>query len=281
MNDSSGERCDAAATQGRPGVLWARPPGAAYARPVRAAALRLLWAVAPIGVGAALLLAGGCASSTGFPTTQLATDIDPQQAEPGYWYDQPPVASAGAPDFDPLWDACERVARDYLFEIDRRDRRDGVMTTVPMVSAQFFEPWRRELSTFDDVAQSSVATVRRTIRFEVRKASAGKAATQSDGGAMGSAPVQSVPSTESTSPDGYVVTPYVLVERQTLAERRVTSVLPYRTYFRSDKNAFGTRETDRSVVLPSGYWYAIGRDKNLEERLAREIAARVNRSRRV
>lgn len=179
------------------------------------------------------------------PNTQtaLATDIDPQQAEPEFWYAQPSAYETQQAEFDRLWDTAEEVSRRLLFEIDRRDRRSGVLTTEPMISAQWFEPWRRELKTFSDVANSSIATYRRTIRYEfVRQGQT------------------------------YTIRPKVLVERQAVTERRVSGALN-RLYFRRDRelNAFGSRETDAGIFIPDSYWYAVGRDPALEEFLVRQI----------
>lgn len=197
----------------------------------------------------ALLLAGlvGCQSTShdhGATTRPaVATDVDPYKADPEYWLAQSPVRSVGDVKFDVLWDAAERVSQDYLFQIDRRDQRNGVLTTAPMVSPQWFEPWRRELQTSGDVAQSSVATIRRSIRWTFRKVS-----------------------------NGWAVSPRVLIERQALTEQRVSGVLS-RAYFRRDPNdhIYGTRETDQNIRLPDSYFYPIGRDFEFEDRLTEKM----------
>jgi hypothetical protein len=204
-----------------------------------------------VGLVAAALIAG-CGSSNhvapvSTPTTQTATDLDPQLSEPSYWYDQPATSRTAAASFDVLWDAAQEVSRDLLFRIDRQDRRAGVLTTEALISAQWFEPWRRELQSADTLADSSVATIRRTIRYEFEKQG-----------------------------EAYVVIPKVLVERQSIAERRVSGALN-RLYFRRDRElgASGTRETDAGVYLPDSYWYAIGRDAALESYLASRINAQL------
>ena len=170
-------------------------------------------------------------------------DIDPQIAEPSYWYAQPASNQTRAAGFDQLWDAAESASRDLLFKIDRRDRRSGVLTTEPLVSAQWFEPWRREVQTIDNLADSSVATIRRTVRYEFQKQA-----------------------------ETYILVPKVLVERQAIAERRVSGALS-RLYFRRDRelNSYGTRETDAGVYIPESYWYPIGRDAGLEAHLVERI----------
>ena len=50
-------------------------------------------------------------------------------------------------DFDDLWEAARRVARRMGMRIDRSDVRNGVMTTAPNISQQFFEIWRGDAVT--------------------------------------------------------------------------------------------------------------------------------------
>ena len=179
----------------------------------------------------------GCASSskksaspTTYPTTAQA----------------PAENTITASDFDQLWRACADVARDRQFVIDRQDYRGGVLTTEPLVSAQFFEPWRRDAITSDAVAESSLATIRRTIRFTF---------TRHDDGT-------------------FSAVPHVVVERYSSAERRITSAIHYRSAFRRTM-ATGTRESDRGVQLPARYWYRIGNDPALERDLAEAVRKRV------
>ncbi len=200
-----------------------------------------------------ILLCGlfvGCESQRDIvstPSTAPVTQIDPARAEPDFWLNQPANHRTAVAGFDTLWDAADEVSRDLLFKIDRRDRRAGILTTAATVSAQWYEPWRQELQQFDDVADSSVATIRRTIRYEFARQG-----------------------------DAYVITPKVLVERQAIVERRISGALP-RTYFRRDRdlNTFGSRETDAGVTLPDSYWYPIGRDELLEARLVEKINAAI------
>ena len=177
------------------------------------------------------------------------TDIDPAQGEPDYWLKKQPVVSASGQDFEKLWGSAERVSESLLFEIDRRDRRSGLMTTQPNISAQWFEPWRRELTTSDDLANSSVAAYRRIIYWQFEQ--------------QGS---------------GYTVTPRVLIQRQTVAERPISAVLN-RGYFRRDNNTkdsfYGTPETDQGIFLPQNNWYPVGRDYGLESKLVELMRERL------
>jgi hypothetical protein len=196
----------------------------------------------------------GCAQNPRFaaPTTQMATDVDPATTQPSYWYDQPGVAAVEGSGFQTLWNTAEDVARSYFFKIDRIDYREGILTTEPMVSAQFFEPWRGDVRTADDSLESSLATMRRTIRFEFTKLDDGS----------------------------YRVVPKVLVERRSIAEQRITSVVLYRQTFKRPiatgrKAPSGTHETDVGRYLPSRYWYPVGRDASLEKDIAARMESRL------
>jgi hypothetical protein len=145
----------------------------------------------------------------------------------------PVVNPVAADDREKLFDACERVARELHFTIARRDFRGGVLTTEPMTSAQFFEPWRRELRTASDVAESSLATVRRTLRFDIT----------AQGGQ-------------------FIATPTVTVERFAQTERRMTSSATYGSAFKRT-TATGSRELDAGVSIPRAYWYETGKDADL------------------
>ena len=205
------------------------------------------WFAAFLTAAAGILPLAGCetVSHDHSATTRpaVATDIDPAQADPDFWYAQKPAVSVGDVQFDPLWDSAQRVSQDYLFQMDRRDKREGLLTTVPLVSPQWFEPWRRELQNTPDVVASSVATVRRTIQWRFRRVS-----------------------------NGWAVTPKVMIERQALTEERVSGILS-RAYFKRDPTdaIYGTRETDQNIVLPGSYWYPIGRDFQFEELLIEKM----------
>ncbi|MGA3068397.1 MAG: hypothetical protein ABSF29_16265 [Tepidisphaeraceae bacterium] len=202
----------------------------------------------------ALLLAPvGCASepegidiSNASPAHASATNIPVEQATPAYWLTRPAKASAVAFDFPKLCDACLDVARDYQFTIDRTDYRQGVITTTPKISPQLFEFWRKDAGTYYDELQSSLQTIRRTIRFELSRSDEGL----------------------------FTVRPKVLVEKLSIEQRRITSETQYQFVFSPLGNS-GTFTTDQGVTLPLRYWYAIGRDEPMEKQLAEAIARKL------
>src|SRR5690606_20422297 len=106
---------------------------------------------------AAFLAVSGCIRHRTISADRSVTAGNAQSTNPQFWLAQPASATVTSHDFDALWEAARSTARSYLFQIDRVDPRSGVMTTEPMVSAQWHEPWRREIRTVQDSINSSLS----------------------------------------------------------------------------------------------------------------------------
>jgi hypothetical protein len=96
------------------------------------------------------------------------------------------------------------------------------------------------------VTLASTQPIRRTIRFEFHRLSDGS----------------------------YEMTPKVLVERESVSERRVSSVSQYQDAT-SSIPGLGSAEADLGETLPDNYWYAVSRDEALEHDLAAAVKARL------
>ena len=130
--------------------------------------IRLMGRIALFAIAAAGLISPGCIKDHPFnpAATQPVTVVDPQLADANYWRNQPASVEVSLNDLTTLWDTCEWVARDYFFKIDRRDHRSGLLTTLPLISKQWFEPLRKDGVTTYDVKEASMAAIRRTIYFQ-------------------------------------------------------------------------------------------------------------------
>ena len=197
-----------------------------------------------------IVVVSGCITKPQNPAaTQPATAIDLATTQPSYWLAQPAAAQVQARDFDAVWDVCKTTARDYLYALDREDYRSGVITTVPLISKQWFEPWRPDTGTAYDVLANSLGAIRRTLRFEVSR----------------------------NADDGtYTVTPKVLVERESILERRVTDVSQYRFAFSGPATKIPPREAvtlepETYPDVPIKYWYPTGRDTVMEKQVAERV----------
>lgn len=182
----------------------------------------------------------GCTAQPGTSRRNLP----PESALPEYWLRKDAVAEVRHDDFDALWRATREALQSRSFTVDRVDLRNGVMTTFPQVSKQFFEFWRNDVGTLPAVMESTLGTVRRTVRVQVERREDGT----------------------------FVATPKVVVERYAQAERRVTSVARYSEVLGLDPLQEGSRERDRrGAGLPAAYWYALDRDEPLERQIAEDV----------
>ena len=188
-------------------------------------------------------LAGCITSHPGTPVTK----IDDKQALPDYWWNQPAVVHVSSTDFHKLWDSCKGELYVRLFPVDREQYRDGLLTSEPVVSKQFFELWRTDAVNLHDVAESSLGTVRRTVHFEV-----------------------------SRQPDGsYDMVPKVLVERFESTERRLTAINQYHESFSAPRAYSDVPDESGAPAGGSDYWYPIRRDTALEKDIADSIRKRL------
>lgn len=75
--------------------------------------------------------------------------------------------------FETVWDAGRYVLRKYHFDLDRQDRREGLITTLPMTGMHFFELWRKDAPRPQDFGESTLQTIYRTAEVKVRPTSPG------------------------------------------------------------------------------------------------------------
>lgn len=81
---------------------------------------------------------------------------------------QPIDLAARSPEADQLWSAVNETLRRHRFQLDRVDRRSGVITTIPMTSGHIMEFWRHDVDTWHDLWESTLNPLRRKvdIKFE-------------------------------------------------------------------------------------------------------------------
>lgn len=190
----------------------------------------------------------GCLLGRQHPAaTQPATAIDPATTKPSYWYDQAAVAHIRSTQFDALWDACRDALQQDGFLLDRRDYREGLMTTLPLTSKQAYEVWRSDVVTAHDLALSTLNMLRRTVQITFERL-----------------------------PDGtFEATPKVLVERDSLIGRRITSVDQYQNAFAVQAQDAARENQKAGTDIPLEYWYPIARDTALEKQIARSARRRL------
>lgn len=69
--------------------------------------------------------------------------------------------------FQAVWQASIDVLGEYRFEIDRKDRRAGIITTQRMLAKHWFEFWRSDAVSKEDSMEGTLQTVyrRATVRI--------------------------------------------------------------------------------------------------------------------
>jgi hypothetical protein len=173
--------------------------------------------------------------------------IPAEKGSPDYWFSQPAVASVKSSDFDRLFAASSATLVNDQFELDAPDYRLGLLTTEPMISKQFFEPWRSDAGDWHEVVQDSLQTIRRTVHIQF-----------------------------SRLPDGtFVAEPKVVKEQSSHPERRITTEAQFSEAFAATAET-PTRTNVEGQEVPSRYWYAIGRDEAMERELANSIREKVD-----
>jgi hypothetical protein len=81
----------------------------------------------------------------------------------------PEVALAPAErNFEAVWNASLAVLRDYRFTVAVQDRREGMITTSPLVGKQWFEFWRKDAATPADAMESSIQTIYKSVTVTIR-----------------------------------------------------------------------------------------------------------------
>lgn len=146
-------------------------------------------------------------------------------------------------DIEPVWSHTLRVLREHGFEPDRQDRANREIVTLPLTSAQWYEPGRKDVADSYSLAESSLHTIQRTV---------------------------SVKFLRQDEHQPWTVDVRVDITRLSPPARQITTAS-------SAWNVFSARTpNDEGVLVPRGpgstQRIALGRDGAMEQRLARAIA---------
>ena len=92
-----------------------------------------------------------------------------RRAEPPVELTRQDLEFASKEEYDSFFDGCVDTLRRYGFDLDRVDRRDGIITTFPQTSEHFFEFWRRDVDTSYDWLEASLVPVRRKVEVKLEQ----------------------------------------------------------------------------------------------------------------
>jgi hypothetical protein len=77
--------------------------------------------------------------------------------------------------YDRLWESVGDTLRGQYFLLDRQDRLEGVISTLPVTSGQFFELWRPQPETVQGWAESNLQTIQCEAKVTIKPAGEGGA----------------------------------------------------------------------------------------------------------
>jgi len=149
------------------------------------------------------------------------------------------------PDYESFFDSAITLLREHDFHPQVVDRVAGLAVTHPSTSGQWFEFWRGDSRGGYQLLESSLHTIRRTVRLSVRPAE------PEHGG-------------ESESTDRYRVTVEVYKERFSSPQRQVTTASGALQIY---SERLPTEEGLRAARVRGDHWVPLGRDALLEEYL--------------
>jgi hypothetical protein len=142
-----------------------------------------------------------------------------------------------------LWQAATDVLREHYFLLDRQDRREGVITTLPETSANWFELYRPQPAPAYYWAEANLHTIQRQATVNIQPL---------------------------VEPGAYEVDVEVQRYRFSLEERQVDNpAAALRLYSGAAPAAVGRRD-----VPEDRYWIPLGRDAPYESRLLDSILER-------
>ena len=171
---------------------------------------------------------------------------------------EPVVADVAAAEYDAVFEAAVETLRDMRFEVDRKDRRFGVVTTEPMMAASVAEPWYQDNTTAWQAFEATLHKQRRRVRVELTPAT--------------TVPSDNDPAAGDAASGDYQMQVVVDVERQYHPPRPIhTSALARVTYRRADRRY---RPVETEAGVEESYWASLGRDERLERRLMEMILRR-------
>jgi len=82
----------------------------------------------------------------------------------------PATYTVSAGTYSEAFEAAKQTLRDYAFELDRVDARDGVITTAPRASSGAATPWVPHTDTLGGAMEGAIQFERRIARIEFRPA---------------------------------------------------------------------------------------------------------------
>ncbi|HUO09181.1 MAG TPA: hypothetical protein VM008_12815 [Phycisphaerae bacterium] len=148
--------------------------------------------------------------------------------------------------YDNIWQQAMKLLTNTGFTLDRKDYRLGILTTKPLPSAQFVEPWKPQQTNFTNAMENTINMQQRTVRLSI-------------------SPVP-------LKPDFYEIGIQVLVERQNNPiEQMGGPIFVEGSGFGRAQVSLRSDYTPAVITGIGPSWYVLGHDPDLEKKLLTEL----------
>jgi hypothetical protein len=144
-------------------------------------------------------------------------------------------------DFETLWETAGNTLRSHYFRLDRQDRQEGVITTFPETTANWFELWRPQPEPAFYWLEANTHTTQRRATVWIKPAA---------------------------SSGDYEVQVQVDRYQYSLPERQVTNSAEALRMFSSGSPTYAGRNESPSQTAS---WIPLGRDATMEQKVLQQI----------
>lgn len=157
--------------------------------------------------------------------------------------------------FDRVFLASVDVLRDWRFVVNRKDRRQGIVSAAPRTAAAAFEPWQPDAFRSDRTWDSTVNYQRRRVRIEIAPTDPATV-VESNGGPV----------------SAYQLNVVCELDRRYYPPQQLTTAAVTKIQFTNSRTVRKPVRTEAGVQ--EAYWQPVGRDGGFERALAAAIMRR-------
>ena len=174
--------------------------------------------------------------------------------------------------YNQTFDSTKNTLRNAGYQLDRVDRRFGIITSQPVVAGSILEPWRDITATPEQALDSTLNFEHRIIRIAFIPASGTSASTQSTNTSPPQNPAlaQIQPTTAQANTDLSTYTGTIRLDVQAIIERahqpgrQIESTSLRRSSYTIDPSL-----AERGI--PRKFWEVVARDPYQEQYLMKKI----------